>query len=191
MGPVGCAAVVLTGGASRRMGRDKAGTPGPGGVALAARTAALAATCADPVVELGPGASGHPWRPDGGGGPLAALAAAGPLWAALPPGGHVLVLATDLPRLGAGVLRWLVDHPAPGAVVPVEAGRPQPLCARYPVAALAALAPSAGGRLLDWVASLGPHWAAEGEWAAPAGDPLALRDADTPEQLAELCGGAR
>lgn len=162
-----------------------------GGATLAARTAAMLAACASPVVELGPGRSGVPAVPDAGGGPLAALAAAGTLWADLPDGGAVLVVATDLPRLSAGLLTWLGGHPAGGAVVPLDgAGRPQWLCARYPVAALRALAVTGpgDGRLSTWARSLHPTMAGPEVWLPAAGDPCALDDADDPDDLARLAG---
>ena len=53
------AALLLTGGASRRLGRDKA-TLMVGGVPLARRTAALLVEVANPVIEVGPGYTGLP-----------------------------------------------------------------------------------------------------------------------------------
>jgi molybdopterin-guanine dinucleotide biosynthesis protein A len=174
------------------MGSDKASLA-VGGTTLARRTAGLLATVCDPAVELGPGRSGLPSHADTGRGPLAALAGAGALWAGLPAGCHVLVVATDLPRLTAGLLAWLAAHPSPGPVVPSDGGRPQPLCARYPVAALARLAaaPPASARLTAWIDGLDALVVAEDGWAAAAGDPLALRDADTPGDLAALGGRAQ
>lgn len=190
-----CAGVVLTGGASRRMGRDKATleVPDPDRT-LARRTARLLGAHTSPCVELGPGASALPAQPDTGGGPLRALAGAASLWCSLPDDGHVVVLATDLPRLTGSFVAWLVAHRATGAVVPLDRGRRQPLCARYPVAALrdTPAAVAAGiDALGQWVASLDVHEAAEAEWVEAAGDPWALRDADTPSDLADLTAGSR
>lgn len=192
-----CAGVLLTGGASRRMGRDKATLAPAGGPTLARRTAGLLAGHTSPCVELGPGVSGLDARPDPGGGPLRALAAAAALWAALPADGQVVVVATDLPRLNDPFLAWLVAHPAPGAVVPVAGGRAQPLAARYPVPALrlATETVAAGAARMDqWLAALPAagialHQAGPGEWARAAADPEALRDVDTPEDLAAVAGG--
>ena len=190
------AGVVLTGGASRRMGADKAALR-LGAQTLASRTAGLLAACTDPVVELGPGWSGvraiadaaHGSPP--GGGPLAALAGGGSLWAALPDDGAVVVVATDMPRLTGGLLGWLAAHPATTPVVPVDAdGRPQWLCARYPVAALRHLsaAPPTGRGVGAWARGLGPLLVEPAGWLAAAGDPLALADADTPDDLGRLAG---
>ena len=57
------------------------------------------------------------------------------------------MVATDLPRLTVNLLSWLVEHPAPGSVIPVAAGVPQTLCARYAAADLdRALALANAGR---------------------------------------------
>lgn len=188
-----CAGFVLTGGASRRMGRDKATIAGPAsGRPLAAHIAGLLGAVAAPVVELGPGVSGLPFTADAGEGPLVALAGAEALLGRDGPDA-VLVVATDLPRLTAGLLRWLADHPAPGAVVPLDGGVPQPLCGRYRVEDLrlaAGLAARGERRLSAWVEVVGPHLAPAEEWRGPAGDPLALRDADTPQDLISLAGPA-
>src|SRR5918995_651456 len=102
------AAAVLAGGASRRMGRDKA-TLAVGGVELASLALAAAARVAHPVVLVAP--DGHPARrvaapaiADPGLGPLAALAAALDALTAE----HVLVLAGDHPGLRVELLARLV-----------------------------------------------------------------------------------
>ncbi|HZB58992.1 MAG TPA: NTP transferase domain-containing protein, partial [Actinomycetota bacterium] len=102
------AAAVLAGGASRRMGRDKA-TLAVGGVELASLALAAAARVAHPVVLVAP--EGHPARrvaapavADPGLGPLAALAAALDALTAE----HVLVLAGDHPGLRVELLARLV-----------------------------------------------------------------------------------
>src|SRR5512132_1509817 len=121
------AAAVLAGGASRRMGRDKA-TLAVGGVELASLALAAAARVADPVVLVAP--EGHPARrlaaapvTDPGEGPLAALAAA---LAALD-ADHVLVLAGDHPGLRVELLAHLAALAGEAEAVPGRrpvAGRP-------------------------------------------------------------------
>src|SRR6516225_7350637 len=189
------AALLLTGGTSRRMGRDKATlVVGRGGTPLAERTAALLLAVAAPVVEIGPGYTGLPHVQESppGGGPLYALAAG---WTSLkerqwPDPARVLVLATDLPRLTLGLLTLLAEHPAPGPIVPLDKeGRSQPLCARYPMAALGAAAKlvESGERSVRvLLASLDPTWVAPSVWQPAAGDPDALTDVDTPADLTAL-----
>ena len=133
--PVG---VVLAGGSSRRMGRDKT-LLASGGESLPARAAQrLAAVCAEvAVADRGRGLlPGLPALPDGPGrGPAAGILGA----AAAYPGRRLLVLACDLPRVPEELLAALA-HPA-GAdwVVPRWREGVEPLCALYGPAALAAL----------------------------------------------------
>jgi molybdopterin-guanine dinucleotide biosynthesis protein A len=152
-GAGGVAAAVLAGGASRRMGRDKATMP-VDGMELASRVVAAAGAVADPVVLVAPG--GHPAAAlarrlgvglvaDPGEGPLAALAAG---LAALPTP-HVLVLAADHPALRTALLaRLLAERGAAQAVACRRDGRLEPLVAVYerePALAMAR-ARLAGGR---------------------------------------------
>jgi molybdopterin-guanine dinucleotide biosynthesis protein A len=204
---VNIAAALLTGGASRRMGRDKAslilGAAGPGmpealtpdPETLAARTARLLRAVADPVIEVGGSVTDLPRvadrRPRAG--PLAALADAAGALRAESWSGPVLVVATDLPRLSVGLLAWLAGHPIAGALVPLDrTGRPQPLCARYPWAALE-LAEDlvAGGatRMGALLEVVNPLFCPPSEWAGPAGGSDVLVDVDTPADLADLIDG--
>jgi molybdopterin-guanine dinucleotide biosynthesis protein A len=186
---VGAAGLLLTGGASRRLGQDKgalvlAGTTEP----LARRTARLLASVAQPAVEVGPGFSGLPAvREDPpGAGPLVAVAAGAHRLQALGWTGPAIVVATDLPRLTPGFLAWLAGHPSPRSVIPVLGGIPQTLCARYAAAdlemavELAAAGTRAMRDLLDRV-----------DWVAVAGDHDVLVDIDTPADLARIEAGSR
>lgn len=182
------AALVLTGGASRRMGRDKAMLP-IDGVPCAARVAAVARAGVDgPVVEVGRGATTLPLVVEAspGQGPLAAVAAGG---VALRDGGHdgpFLVLACDLPFLTAEVLTRLAAEP--GTAVPVVDGRLQPLCARFVGSAtdVAAAALATGARSMrPLLEALSPRLLDAGWWSAFT-TARAFADIDTPEQLAQL-----
>ena len=147
------AGIVLAGGQSRRMGRDKALLPTPDGPLLHRIARTLATTCAQVlVVDRPPGryrALGWPLVLDRhpGQGPLAGLHAG--LEAMAYPYG--LFVACDMPGLTPAVARFLLTEAlaAPGdepadAVVPLRAGRPEPLLAVY----ARRLAPLAG-RLLE------------------------------------------
>lgn len=133
-------AVLLAGGRSTRMGRDKALLPLADGRSLLAHQLALlrAAGAAEVLVSARTeqnlpldGARLVPdLQPDSG--PLAGLAAA------LAAAAHdrVLVLAIDLPQMPPEFLTRLVGKSTPACgVVPTRDGRPEPLAAVYPRAA--------------------------------------------------------
>lgn len=163
------AGLLLTGGAGRRLGRDKARLP------MARRLAEVLQQALDgPVYEIGAGTTGLPCIDDEAReGPLAALA--------LAPAGDAVVLACDLPKLSVDSVRRLAARP--GTAVPVVEGRAQPLCARYDAAALAVVPTlvAAGERrmaaLLD---------AVEVEWLYGFASADELADVDTPDDLARL-----
>ena len=189
------AGLLLTGGASRRMGSDKALLEVEGRRMVDRAAAALAAVAA-PVVEVGPGWSSLPAvREDPpGSGPLAAVSAG---VAALRAAGHdgpVLVLAVDMPRVGVEVLRLLAERPGPATAIPRADGHPQVLCARYGPGTLAeADRLLAGGgkslRLLveDLAARGEVAWVEPEEWQRVTG-PDAFADVDTPDDLRRLAG---
>jgi molybdenum cofactor guanylyltransferase len=181
--PVG---VVLAGGESRRMGRDKAVLTVGGETlpALAARR--LARVCADVAVADGgrgllPGLSSLSDGP--GRGPAAGILGA----AASYPGRPLLVLACDLPRVPAELLAELARQEGIDWAVPRWGGRVEPLCALYGPATLAALAARVERGLL------GPHGLAEedlvvryleGEELARFGDPAEVfLNLNTPADL--------
>jgi molybdenum cofactor guanylyltransferase len=192
------AAAVLAGGASRRMGRDKA-TMAVGGVELAARVLAAAVQVADPVVLVAP--EGHPARrlaaravTDPGQGPLAALAAALDALDA----GHVLVLAGDHPGLRTELLAYLVALAAGAEAVACRRGpRLEPLVAVYQrapalAAARARLAAPAGDRsLLGLLAGLRTVVVEEPRWRPLDPDGRSFVDLDDPADLAAWDAGAR
>ena len=163
--PVG---VVLAGGASSRMGRDKA-LLGLSGSSLVERAAAkLAAVCYEVLLADGGretlaghrSVADHPAR-----GPAAGILGA----AAAAPGASLLVLACDLPLVPVPLLELLAAAPPDVAwMVPRHAGRVEPLCALYRPPALAALAARVSR------GDLAPHRLADGV-------ELAVRYLDGPE----------
>jgi molybdopterin-guanine dinucleotide biosynthesis protein A len=180
----GLSGAVLLGGASTRMGGDKAARM-LGGVPNATRIARLLGSLCDEVLLVG----GQP-PPDAPGrvvadpeGPRSALRGfVGALEAAR--GERVLIVATDLPLLTTTLLRALATPTAADAVVPRRDGLPQPLCAVYRRAPMLAKARAhlAGGRLALRALLDGPGvlWL-EGE-ALRAVDPAgtALLNVNTP-----------
>jgi molybdenum cofactor guanylyltransferase len=145
------AVAILAGGASRRMGRDKASLPVDGGTLLE-RTAHIA-TEALPLASLmvvgreqpdGWAAMNAVFLPDPperqGEGPLGGILTA--LEAVEERGiSAILAVACDMPRLTPDALRWLAnaaenataEH---GLVTLAEDGQPEPLFAVYRIAAL-------------------------------------------------------
>jgi molybdenum cofactor guanylyltransferase len=188
------AAAVLAGGASRRMGRDKATMP-VGGTPLAGLVLAAAARVTDPVVLVAP--AGHPARglatalvTDPGLGPLAALVAA---LAALDTG-HVLVLAGDHPGLRVELLTHLVGlRERAEAVACRRGGRLEPLVAVYerrPALAAAEALLAAGDRSLrGLLAALRTLVVEEAEWRRLDPDGRSFADLDDPADLAAWHGG--
>lgn len=183
------AAILLTGGRSRRLGADKASLV-LDGETLARRAAHRLGAVCDPVVEIGDGVSGLPAVREEpvGAGPLAALAAGGAWLAARGHRGSTVLLAVDLPLVDDAFLRWLRDRAgAPTTVLRVD-GRLQPVCARYgPDALLAAGSLVAGGvRALRELFDVVDHDVVdEGEWGVIASPEMFL-DVDTPADAERL-----
>jgi len=169
--------VLLTGGASRRMGTDKA-TLVIEGETLAARAARLLAEVCAPVVEVGSGVTNLPSvrEEPPGSGPLAALLAGVDK---LDVGGPVLVLACDLPLVTAAALHRLARWPGVASVVPLVDGRPQYVCARWSEAALGAARAefASGGSAMQVLASI------DAEFVEGGAD---FVDVDTPADLGRL-----
>jgi molybdenum cofactor guanylyltransferase len=126
------AALVLSGGASRRMGQDKTRLL-IDGATLGARIGQLASRACSLAIEVGPGVTGLPSVVEDppGAGPLVAIASGRDELRRRGHSGPALVVACDLPFLSDQLVRALVDWDAPGSVVPVVRGIPQPLCARW------------------------------------------------------------
>ncbi|MFI9245540.1 NTP transferase domain-containing protein [Streptomyces sp. NPDC053086] len=146
-------AVVLAGGAARRLGgADKPGVR-VGGRALLDRVLAACADARTTVVVAAPRPTLRPVRwareEPPGGGPVAALEAGLRCATA----GHTVVLSADLPFLERDTVQELLtaleDHGSDGALLTDADGRDQPLVAAYRTAALrrglTALAAAHGG----------------------------------------------
>jgi molybdopterin-guanine dinucleotide biosynthesis protein A len=181
------AGLLLTGGASTRLGVDKAELRRDG-ERLADRGARLLALVCSPVLEVGTGASHLPTvREDPpGAGPLAGIVAGADALHARGVDQPIVVLAVDLPFVDTALLRWLAEHPAPRAVVPRVDGIAQPLCARYTAADLvvaARLRAEGHSALRDLLATVPVTYVDETDWAACA-DRRAFDDVDTPEAVA-------
>lgn len=181
------AGLLLTGGAGRRMGRDKAAIALEG-LSLAERAASVLAQVCDPCVEVGPGRSGLAVVQEvpPGSGPLAGIGAG---WHALRiehgHDGAVIAFACDMPRVPPALLRLLAEADTPDSVVPEAGGRLQPLCARYSREALATAdrLVAAGERSMHALLEAIPYRRlAEADWAAVA-PPDAFHDLDTPADL--------
>lgn len=129
-------AVLLTGGESRRMGRDKATLQWRGRPLWEWQIEKLRALRPDNILlsaRIDP-----PWRPPGAElvvdlapsrGPLSGLVAALDAMET----NHLLALAIDMPFMTSGHLRHLCSLAGKkGGVVPIMHGKSEPLCAIYP-----------------------------------------------------------
>lgn len=136
-GPVG---VVLAGGASRRLGQDKATLEVAGETLVARAASRLAAAGVAEVVVADAGrrlVAGLPSLAEGpGAGPAAGILGA----AAARPGRPLLVLACDLPAVPAELLAHLTGIEGADWVVPEGPAGLEPLCALYRPRALESLA---------------------------------------------------
>lgn len=182
---------VLVGGLSKRMGCDKALLP-LGGVPMALLQARkLEGICGRVALvgkEAGPFAGfGYPFVPDG----TADRAALHGLLAALEwcPEESAVVLAADVPRVPPELLAALLERlEAAGAfaVIPTDAGHPQPLCAAWSREALPALrlAVAAGDLSLRRAAGAVRALLLPEEETAllPGYRPGAFRNVNTPEE---------
>jgi molybdopterin-guanine dinucleotide biosynthesis protein A len=173
-------AMILSGGASRRMGADKGGLDwlGAGAVERVAKVARAAG--AEPVITVGPTDYGLPWVADEPplGGPVGGvLAGAAALRAA--GCGRALALAADAPTLTLADLAPLLEAAGAGAAYE---GLHFPFVGRLEALPAGARADWPMGRLLEQMAVA--------RLACPPDAAQRLRGANTPEErealLAEL-----
>ena len=183
------AGMVLTGGASKRMGVDKTMIHFDGEPCIARIERALRAvtpTC----LEVGPGRTSFPSliEANPGNGPLMAIAAGSEALLALGHDGPVLVVAGDLPLVTDHLLEWLATQPGDGSVVPIVDGWRQPLLARWSPWDLrtAVQAVELGQRSLCGLpGDTGTMFATEAMWSTVATAEV-FSDIDTPEDLRRL-----
>jgi molybdopterin-guanine dinucleotide biosynthesis protein A len=188
------AGFILAGGASSRMGRDKALLE-IGGVPLVVRTARLMEPRVASVTVVAP-----PGRyetlglrlladdfPAAGplGGVLTALRASAAEWN--------FVVACDLPYLRAEFIEWLLTRATASskdALVPESARGLEPLCGVYharcrPI--LAATFAQGVRKLMDALAGLNIEPVPESEWRQWDLEGLLLQNMNTPEDYKEAC----
>ena len=194
------AGIVLAGGEGKRMGQPKAFVPFLGEPLLSRAARTMRDVAAKVVVATGPLRDARPWQdaagedarlvPDMGGGPMAGLRAG----AAATNREWLLVMPVDMPLVTRDLLEiLLLAADGHDGAIAVDDAREQPLLACYH-----------GQRLMRAAATVhlprelpSALHLARVDAAAIAGVPYgadALRDADTPEALAELekiAGAAR
>jgi molybdenum cofactor guanylyltransferase len=182
-GATGPAAVVLAGGAARRMGGVDKPAAVVGGVPMLDRVLAAVPVEAD-VVVVGPERrTARPvrWAREDppGGGPLAALAAG----LAAVRAERVLVLAADLPFLTPGAVAALLDAvgDGDGALLVDGEGRAQWLCSAWRTASVRRALPAGDLAGLPLRAALGGLRATR--VATVVDGPTPWLDCDTPEDL--------
>lgn len=182
------AAILLSGGGSRRMGFDKASVL-IDGIPAAERIARELSLVSSPIVEVGPGRSRLWAIADDvqGSGPLLAIAAGTRALRGLGYRGSVLVVACDLPLLTATGLSALAAWPDDCSVVPLIRGRAQTLCAKWcerDLSAAEELSAKGERSMRCLLAQPGVVLVDETRW--PPGVVAEFQDADTPEDLDRL-----
>jgi len=185
------AAALLVGGASSRMGQDKAAMPVAGEPAATRLARRLEALCEELLLVGGEPPADAPGRrvPDLPGPRCALRGLTSALAAARAE--RVLVLATDLPLVGDALLLGLCAWPEADAVLARDSQGPQPLCGVYrrePVLARAQARLAAGERLAlrDLLAELETRVLPEDVQRVLDPDGNALTNVNTPEELAQL-----
>jgi molybdopterin-guanine dinucleotide biosynthesis protein A len=182
--------VLLTGGASRRMGTDKASLT-VGGEPMVERLVRQLLSVTPNVTLMGPHrVKGCRTVPDDHAhlGPLHALARFEPRAA------KIFVLACDVPLFDARLVAALDSQMQPDddAVVPIWQATPQPLCALYRDRAfgeLRLLSKLGENRLMPWLNQIAVRYVTSDQIAREGLDPRCVAGADTPEALEALLRG--
>ncbi|NNN21106.1 MAG: molybdenum cofactor guanylyltransferase [Acidimicrobiales bacterium] len=183
------AGLLLTGGASRRMGRNKALIK-INGTSSSKLVAKQLSKVTSVQVEVGPGYSGLDSIEEtgSGSGPLNAIARGWEYLQSMGYQGPVLVAACDLPLINYELLNYLATHEGNKSVVPLLAGKTQPLCARWSSEALdeAIARFETGERSLRWFPEADGVIIGNPDLISRLGGEVVLSDIDTPLDL-EMC----
>jgi molybdopterin-guanine dinucleotide biosynthesis protein A len=191
----GIAAYILAGGASLRMGRDKA-MLAPGGIPLILRIAEVVEPLAGPPIIVGPptryAALGYDVIPDDapGIGPLGGIATA----LRHSNQGWNLILGCDLPFMTTSWLDYLIGRAVESnadAVIPQSAAGAEPLCAVYRKACLTpVLAAIARGvrKVTDAFVGLQIDSVSKQEWKPFDESGQLFKNMNTPEDFEEANG---
>ena len=185
--------VVLAGGASRRMGQDKAALALDGEPLLSRVVRLLEAALGQPVMVIGPPeraalAPGARVVPDArpGLGPLGGIVSA--LQAASTP--HIFVAACDMPFLRPALVRYVASLAfGYDVVVPRSARGTEQLCAVYEqgcVAAIQARLAASDRAVAPLYAQVRTREVAPAEWAAYDPDGRSFININTPEEWAHV-----
>lgn len=185
---------ILAGGASKRMGRDKAMVE-IDGQPMVLHVAAALRRVTPHVVVVGrnvtvAGLATVPDTTPGRRGPVAGLEAA--LLHAT--GASVLLVGTDQPFVRAATLARLMEQPEGDAVIPIADGVLQTTCALYRQGCLAAASgvlERGGGSLRDVLAGIDVNVVDETRWRSWGEDGRSWLSIDTPEALAAAVDGPR
>lgn len=186
--------IILVGGRSSRMGRDKASLEFHGRTLLQRTVDALAAVADEIVLVRAPGQALPALEavpsvliaddPVAGEGPLMGMATG--LAAATAP--VAIVVGVDMPFLQPGLLRLLAERVRAGHrwILPIADRRPQPLCSAFAADALPVLRAhlEAGDRApMAVAADLGMVRLTPEEWQVVDPEGLSFIDVDTPEDF--------
>jgi molybdopterin-guanine dinucleotide biosynthesis protein A len=177
--------VILAGGSSRRMGTDKALLELGGASFVSWVVSAMKESCEDIVISGRPdgwlGMKGTLDESTDRRGPLAGLATVARSHA----GQRLLVVGVDQPWVRAETLRRLAEMGDGLAVVPVDDGVRQTLCALYP-AGLADLIDeelAAGGSIQSLLDRIAFEPVTDSQWRTWGEDGRSWYSVDTPEAL--------
>lgn len=176
-------AVVLTGGASRRMGRDKASLLFEG-VPLALRVIQKLTPVVSKVTVLGrEEVPGYPFLADSEeyAGPLSALTRFKPSRKL------VFVCSCDMPRFDSAIVELCLTNIRLASVcVPVVDGSRQPLCALYRASSFAAMKACGSRSMMGFLETVATVELSAKALSAAGVSAASVRGANTPEELAEL-----